>query len=126
MFIRWASMASTVVFASLAVACGSSEESKSDAQEIIGSGDFGEGTLGAQCGGFVGVGCAEGFICITEHDFPDALGTCEHITLGSLGATCGGIAALKCNDGLTCAKTAAAQNIADSTGTCTKAAAKKD
>lgn len=126
MFIRWASMASTVVFASLVVACGSSEESKSDSQDIIGHGEFGEGTLGAQCGGFVGVGCAEGFICITEHDFPDALGTCEHITPGSLGATCGGIAALKCNEGLTCAKSAAAENVADSTGTCTKAAAQKN
>src|SRR6187402_2726748 len=103
MFTRLVVVAALVV-APFAVACGSSDDSHSSSSDIK---TDGEGTLGAQCGGFVGIPCATGFECVTQGGFADAIGTCQPAlpAAGTEGATCGGIAALKCNDGLECKKT---------------------
>lgn len=118
MFTRLVVVAALVV-APFAVACGSSDDGSHSSSSDIKTTD-GEGTLGAQCGGFVGIPCATGFECVTQGGFADAIGTCEPAlpAAGSEGATCGGIAALKCNEGLECKKTDA---TIDATGTCATA-----
>lgn len=107
--IRFASIAGSLLLLGLAACASAGDGSVRSEDENLTSGRG----IGETCGGIVGFTCAPALHCELDHDFADALGTCQ--PGADVGATCGGIAGFVCRDGLECAGQAAHP---DASGTC--------